>query len=40
MMGKAAEHAHVYKKWITRAYDKHVIEREFKTGDLVLKCIT
>ena len=37
---KAAEHAQVYKKRIARAYDKHVIERKFKTGDLVLKRIT
>ncbi|XXG85808.1 hypothetical protein AAC387_Pa11g0826 [Persea americana] len=37
---KAAEHAQVYKKRIARAYDKHVIERKFETGDLVLKRIT
>ena len=37
---KVVEHAQVYQKRITRAYDKHVKERKFKVGDFVLKRIT
>ena len=37
---KATKHTQVYRKRIARAYDKHVIKRRFKVGDLVLKCIT
>ena len=30
----------MYKKRIERAYDKHVIQRKLKAGDLMLKPIT
>lgn len=36
---KAAEHAQVYQRRISRAYNKHVLERKFKIGDVVTKKI-
>ena len=33
----AADHAHVYRDRIARFYDKRVIERKFKVGEMVLK---
>ena len=33
----AADHAHVYRQRITKAYQKKVIECKFNIGDLVLK---
>ena len=33
----AAEHTCVYQQRLTKAYQKKVIERKFKIGDLVLK---
>ena len=32
-----AEHTRVYQQRLTKAYQKKVIERKFKIGDLVLK---
>lgn len=36
---RAAEHAQIYQKRISWAYDKKVLESKFKIGDLVLKKI-
>jgi hypothetical protein len=36
---KATEHAQVYQRRLFRAYEKKVIERKFKVGELVLKKI-
>ena len=35
---KAAEHTQVYQKRLSKFYQKKVIERKFKIGDMVVKC--
>ena len=34
---RAAEHVQVYQKWLSKFYQKKVIERKFKIGDMVVK---
>ena len=34
---KAAEHTQVYQKRLSKFYQKKVIERKFKIGDMVVK---
>ena len=34
---RAAEHAQVYQKRLSKFYQKKVIERKFKIGDMVVK---
>ena len=34
---RAAEHVQVYQKWLSKFYQKKVIEIKFKIGDMVVK---
>ena len=34
---RAAEHVQVYQKWLLKFYQKKVIERKFKRGEMVVK---
>ena len=34
---RAVEHVQVYQKWPSKFYQKKVIERKFKIGDMVVK---
>ena len=34
---RAAEHVQVYQNWLSKFYQKKVIKRKFKIGDMVVK---
>ena len=34
---RAAKHVQVYQNWLSKFYQKKVIERKFKIGDMVVK---
>ena len=34
---RAAEHVQVYQNWLSKFYQKKVIERKFEVGDMVVK---
>ena len=34
---RAAEHVQVYQNWLSKFYQKKVIERKFEIGDMVVK---
>ena len=34
---RATEHVQVYQKWLSKFYQKKVIERKFKIGDILVK---